>query len=142
MGTNCAPLLANPFVHFYEDDLIQMKEHRLARSFDFRFRYKDDVLSLNNPSVRDFIHRIDPKVLEIKDTTDIVKSASYLNLYIEIDNKEKLLIKLYDKRDDFSFRTVNSSVRPELAVTVFVPRETIRLMEKKMHIKYLEIDIT
>lgn len=111
MGTNCAPLLADLFLHSYEADfiadLIRKKEYRLARSFNLSFRYIDDVLSLNNPNFGDLIHRIYPKELEIKDTTDTVKSASYLDLHLEIDGKGKLLTKLYDKRDDFSFRIVN-----------------------------------
>ena len=81
--------------------------HRLARSFNLSFRYKDDVLSLNNPSFWDLIHRIFPKELVIKDTTDAVKSASYLELHLEIVSKRKLLTKIYDKRDDFSIEIVN-----------------------------------
>ena len=50
------------------------------------------------------MHCIYPKELEIKDTTDIVKSALYLDLHLENDGKGKLLTKLYDKCDDFSFR--------------------------------------
>ena len=111
MGTNCAPLLADLFLHSYEADfiadLIRKKEYRLARSFNLSFRYIDDVLSLNNPNFGDLIHRIYPKELEIKDTTDTVKSASYLDLHLEIDGKGKLLTKLYDKRDVFSFKIVN-----------------------------------
>ena len=37
----------------------------------------------------------------IKDTTDTVKSASYLGIRLEIGGSEKLLTKLYDKRVDF-----------------------------------------
>ena len=52
MGTNCAPLLANLFLYSYEADFIQgllkKNEKKLARSFNFTFRYIDDVLSLNN----------------------------------------------------------------------------------------------
>jgi hypothetical protein len=40
--------------------------------------------------------------LEIKDTTDTDKSASYLELHLEIDSKGRLRTKLYDKRDDFN----------------------------------------
>ena len=76
MGTHCAPLFA---------DLIRKKEHRLARAFNLSFRYIDDVLSLNNPNFGDLLHRI--KELEIKDTTDTVRSSSYLNLHSEIDGK-------------------------------------------------------
>ena len=100
MGTKCASLLVDIFLHSYEAgfiaDLIQRKEHRLDRSFDRSFRYIDDVLSLNNPSFKIIIHRIYPKKREMKDTTDIAKSASYLDLLIEIDGKRKLLTKLYD----------------------------------------------
>ena len=64
MGTNCAPLLAAQFIHSFEADfivdLIQRKEHRLARSFYLSFRYIGDVLSSNNSSFGGFIHRVYP----------------------------------------------------------------------------------
>jgi len=48
MGTNYAPLLADWFLYSYETDFIQglLKkiEKKLARSFNFTFRYTDDVL--------------------------------------------------------------------------------------------------
>ena len=45
--------------------------------------------------------------LEIKDTTDTLRSASYLVLHLEIDNEGRLRSKLYDKSDDFNFLIVN-----------------------------------
>ena len=66
------------------------------------FRYKDDVLSLNN-----FVDRIYPIEPEIKDTTDTDKSISYLDLHLEIDSEGRLGTKLYDKRDDFNILIVN-----------------------------------
>jgi hypothetical protein len=48
------------------------------------FRYIDDVLSLNNSRFGDFVDRIYPIELEIKDTTDTDRSASYLDLHLEI----------------------------------------------------------
>jgi hypothetical protein len=52
MSTYCAPLLAGLFLHSYEADFIQellkKNEKKLARLFNFTFRYIDDVLSLNN----------------------------------------------------------------------------------------------
>ena len=48
-----------------------------------------------------------PNELEIKDTTDTNKSASYLDLNLEIDNNRNLVSKIYDKRDDFNFQIVN-----------------------------------
>jgi hypothetical protein len=58
------------FLHAYEADFIQgllnKNERKLARSFNFPFRYIDDVLSLNNPRFGDFVDRIYPIELEIK----------------------------------------------------------------------------
>jgi hypothetical protein len=65
--------------------------------------YIDDVLSLNNSRFGDFLDRIYPIELEIKDTKDTDTSASYL----EIDSEGRLRMKLYDKRDDFNFPIVN-----------------------------------
>ena len=111
MGTNCAPLLADLFLNSYEADFIQgllkKNEKKLARSFNFTFRYIDDVLSLNNFRFGDFVDRIYPIELEIKDITDADRSASYLDLHLEIDNEGRLRTKLYDKRDDFNFPIVN-----------------------------------
>ena len=99
------------FLYSYEldflDGLLKQKQKQLAQSFNFSFRYIDDVLSLNSSRFWDFLHLIYPSQLEIKDTTDTVKSASYLDLYLEIDIRGRLNTKLYDKRDYFDFPIVN-----------------------------------
>jgi hypothetical protein len=63
MGTNCA-LPADLFLYSYEANFIQglfkKNEKKLARSFNFTFRYIDDVLSLNNSRFGDFVDRIYP----------------------------------------------------------------------------------
>ena len=56
------------------------------------FRYIDDVLSLNNSKFGDYVELIYPVELEIKDTTDTVKSVSYLDLHLEIDNEGRFPI--------------------------------------------------
>jgi hypothetical protein len=99
MGTNCAPLLADLFLYSY----AAKDEKKLTRSYNFTFRYIDDVLSLNNSRFGDYVDRIYPIELEIKDTTDADKSASYLDLHLEIDHERRLRTKLYDKRDNFNF---------------------------------------
>ena len=90
MGTNCAPLLDDLF---YKADfipgLLKKNDNKLARSFNFTFRYIDDVLSLNNSRFDDFVDRIYPIELKIKDTTDTDRSASYLDLHIEIDSERR-----------------------------------------------------
>ena len=111
MGTNCAPLLADLFLCSYEaefiEGLIRTGNKNLAKSFNFTFRYIDDVMSLNNKKFDDHVDRIYPPELEIKDTTDSSTSAAYLDLYLQHDKHGHLTIKLYDKRDDFDFPIVN-----------------------------------
>ena len=111
MGTNCAPLLAKLFLYSYEVDFIQellkKNEKKLACSFNFTFHYIHDVLSLNDSRFCDFVDRIYPIEIKIKDTTDTDRSTSYLDLHLEIDSEGRLRMKLYDKRDEFNFPIVN-----------------------------------
>ena len=114
MGTNCAPLLANLFLNSYEAEFLQKllrdNNKKLAVSFNhtFRYMYIDDVLSINNHNFLNYAHLIYPDDLEIKDTTESDKSASYLYicLLLKLDTDGKLTTQLYDKRDDFNLSTV------------------------------------
>jgi hypothetical protein len=47
--------------------------------------------------------------IEVKDTTDTQKSASYLFLHVEINNGVRLKTKHYDKRKAITYPKVNSS---------------------------------
>ena len=91
MGINCAPLLADLFLYSYEADFIQgflkKYEKKLTRSFNFTFCCIDDVLSLNKSGFGDFVDGIYPIELEIKDTTNTDRSASYLDLHLEIGSE-------------------------------------------------------
>ena len=51
--------------------------------------YIDDVLSLNNSKFVAFVDHISPIELEIKDTTDIARYTSYLDLHFETDNEDR-----------------------------------------------------
>ena len=68
------------FLYSYEADFIQglfkKKKKKLDRCFNVTFRYIDDVLSINNSRLGDFVDCIYPIDLEIKDTTDTDRSAS------------------------------------------------------------------
>jgi hypothetical protein len=44
---------------------------------------------------------------EHKETTDTASSASFLDLYLELDDSGQLSTKIYDKRDDFNFKIIN-----------------------------------
>jgi hypothetical protein len=53
------------------------------------------LLSLNNSRFGNFVDRIYPIELEIKDTTDTDRSAPYLDLYFVIDSEGRLRTKPY-----------------------------------------------
>ena len=111
MGTNCAPLLADLFLYSYEAEFMQEQLRKgnknLASKFNLTFRYIDDVLSINNDAISNYLHFIYPPELEINETTESHCSASYLDLFLEFDRQGKLSTKIYDKRDDFNFPIVN-----------------------------------
>ena len=46
-------------------------------------------------------------MLEVKESTDTVSSASFVDLYLEFDDSGKLSTKIYDKRDDSNFKIIN-----------------------------------
>jgi len=58
MGTNCAFLLADLFLHSYEvefvQELLHKGEKKVAFLFNYSFRYTDDVLSLNDKNFSNF----------------------------------------------------------------------------------------
>ena len=77
---------------------LKKNEKKLARSFNLTFRYIDDVLSRKNSSFGDFVNHIYPMKLEIKDTTDTDRYASYLDLHLQFDSERRLRTKLYEKK--------------------------------------------
>jgi hypothetical protein len=95
------------FIRTRQTGFLKKNEKKLSRSFNFTFRHIDDVLLLTNSRFGDFVDRIYSIELEINDTTDTDRSASYFDLHLEIDNRCRLRTKLYDKRDDFNFPIVN-----------------------------------
>jgi hypothetical protein len=52
MGNNCASLLADIFSYSYESEFLQKlakdKKIHKTRTFNFTYRYIEDVLSINN----------------------------------------------------------------------------------------------
>ncbi|KAK3105678.1 hypothetical protein FSP39_003121 [Pinctada imbricata] len=111
MGTNCAPLLADIFLYSYEAEFIQSLVYEgkryLASDFNFTYRYIDDVLSINNPKFAEYLSRIYPSELEVKETTETNNSASYLDIMLSYDTDGHMNTSLYDKRDDFNFSITN-----------------------------------
>ena len=102
LGTDCAPVLANLFLFYYEYSFMKtlMKNNiRLAKKFNNKVRYIDDLLTLNNPSFLDEIPNIYPR---LKKTTESAVEVSYLDVKIGIED-ERFVTSVYDKRDSFNF---------------------------------------
>jgi hypothetical protein len=107
--------------------LLNKSERKVTRSFNYTFRYIDDVLSLNNSRLGDIVDRIYPIELEIKDTTDTDRSASYLDLHLTIDSEGQLRTKFNDKRDDFNFPIVNF-------------HSYVATFQQHLHMEYISLD--
>jgi hypothetical protein len=88
MGTSCAPVFADLFLYSDKADFIQellkKNEKKLARSFNFTFRYIDDVLSLNNSRFGDFVDRIYPIELGPPNIANMfsIKNSSMLKISV------------------------------------------------------------
>jgi hypothetical protein len=110
MGTNCAPFLADLFHYSYEADFIQgffkKTEKKASLILQFHIQLYGWCI-LNNSKFDDFVDDINPIELEIKDTTNTARSASYFDLCIKIDSDVRLRTKRCGKRDDFHFPIMN-----------------------------------
>ena len=71
MGTNSAPLLADLFLYFYENEflakLVKEGKRKLARKFNLSYHYIHDLISFNNKRFKEFISDIYPKELTISE---------------------------------------------------------------------------
>jgi hypothetical protein len=108
MGTTCtcAPLLAYLFLCSYEAEFVQKLSYVRDNNKKTSRVLQPYILSINNHYFLNYVHLIYPDELEIKDTTESDKSASYLDILLIIDSSGRLATSLYDKRNDFDFAIV------------------------------------
>ena len=85
--------------------MLSTGKKKLASRFNLIYRYIDDVLSINNPDFENYLGQMYPAELAIKDTTESIASASYLDLLLSIGRD--VHTSIYDKRDDFNFHITN-----------------------------------
>ena len=111
MGTNCAPYLANIFLHMYEylylKTLVDNGQIETARKLSNTFRYQDDCISLNDSGEfgRHF-SQIYPSEMVLESTNISKCVVTFLDLRISIF-RGKFLYRSYDKREDFPFGICN-----------------------------------
>ena len=81
--------------------------YRISHVFRYaEISYFSSIFSLRTENQNIWL-LVYPIGFEIKDTTDTDRSASYLDLRLQIDSGGLLRKKLYDKRDDSNFPIVN-----------------------------------
>ncbi len=110
MGTDCAPFLANLFLHFYENEFMEKQRHEqwhLCQLLSRNHRYIDDMIVFNAKDRFDKIRGdIYPRSLTLNAESKSLTQATFLDLDISILDG-RMHVKLYDKRDAFRFPIVN-----------------------------------
>jgi hypothetical protein len=108
MGTSCGPFLANLYLMTLEAKyMIELtkKNYSLAKSLNNITRYIDDVVVLNDGGSFETIYKdIYPQCLELNRTNANEKFATFLDLQLNIENDGSGVLRLYDKRKDYTFR--------------------------------------
>ena len=110
MGSNCAPLVADLFLFFYERDLMtflsEVKQADIIEAFKSTSRYLDDLLNIDNPYFEGMVNRIYSPELQLNKANTSDTEAPFLDLHLSISNGF-VSYKIYDERDDFDFDIVN-----------------------------------
>ena len=109
MGTNCAPLVAELFLFFYEKDFMMSlsddKQADIIYAYITTSRYLDDILNINNFYFDSMISQIYHSELQLNKANTSDTEAACLDLHLSISD-DIVSTKIYDKRDDFDFETV------------------------------------
>ena len=111
MGTNCAPHLANIYLHVYEYKYLQKLVHQKkideAKQLSNVFRYQDDCIAINDNNLfSEHAANIYPREMILKKTNITVNKTTFLDLTISIF-RNKFLHYSWDKRRDFKFQVMN-----------------------------------
>ena len=76
-------LLFAIFLYSYEAEFIQAflstGKKQLAFRFNHTYGYIDDILVINNPEFENYLGKMYPAELDIKDTTESITSASFFD---------------------------------------------------------------
>ena len=90
MGTNCAPLVADLFLFYYERDFMMSptkeKRYALIDAFNSTSRYLDDLLNIDNIHFEHMVHRIYPAELHLNKTNASDTETAVLDLKLSMHN--------------------------------------------------------
>ena len=131
--TNCARLLAEIFLCSYDAEFIvfTLKRKETVSISVQSHGQIDNVLSINSPEFENYLGQINmyPVEFEIKETTESIASASYLDLLLSIERDGQLIFTTNEMISIFTSQTFRSRVlilhlpRPiEFYLSVLTPR--------------------
>ena len=111
MGTNCAPFLANIFLHVYEYEYLKMLvdngDIEIAKKLSNMFRYQDDCVAINDDGTFAKHHKnIYPPEMVLESTNTSKCVCTFLDLRISVF-RGTFKFRSYDKRNDFKFQINN-----------------------------------
>ena len=88
MGTNCAPLVADLFLLFYERDfmmsLFDDKQADIINAFNTTSRYLDDILNITNVYFDTMVSQIYPSELQLNKANTSDTEVTFLDLHLSI----------------------------------------------------------
>ena len=107
MGTNCAPLVVDLFLIFYERDfMLSLSDNNqtdIIEVFNDTSRCLDDLLNIDNPYFEQMVGQICPTELQLSKANSSDTEAPFLDLNLSITNGI-VSSKIYDKQDDFNLK--------------------------------------
>ena len=83
MGTNCAPLVADLVLLFYERDIVlslSVYQTDIIEAFNSTSRYLDDLLNIVNPYFEQMVGQIYPTELQLNKANYSDTEAPFLDL--------------------------------------------------------------
>ena len=83
-----------------------VKQAEIIEAFKSTSRYLDDLLNIDNTYYEGMVNGIYPPELQLNKANSSDTEAPFLDLHWSISNGF-VSFKIYDKRDDFGFHTVN-----------------------------------
>ena len=130
MGTNCAPHLANIFLHIYEKQYIgniitSTTNPDILGKLKYIYRFQDDLIAFEDDNMfQNKYKEIYPSEMVLKNTNVSPNEVNYLDLYISVENNQYIYRK-YDKTNDYPFTVIkypnlsaNTPVKPAYGVFI------------------------
>ena len=124
MGTDCAPLVADLCLFYYERDfmtsLSDYNQADIIESFNSTSRYLDNLFDIENHYFEGMINQIYPPELQLNKANTSDTEAPFLDFHLSISNGF-VSSKIYDKHDKFTFLNDDAPYQPSVMMLHISP---------------------